>query len=210
MFEFVKKYFKKPERAAADEKVSQYEKYQCLNCDTNKVVTVLRMDTVINTKFFCDRFTVGAAYEVANIVDSGFVLRRKTDKVAVGLVNFFDFYEYFTVESSFKGWTPWMPFAEVSDSGSFETIGYYRTNMKKVQVKLLDGTRGEASCNTNIDKFDFEIGLKIASLRCKRKVILNGMEDSANIFRDEIAWYGKHLKETETEINEVLKRVQVK
>lgn len=126
---------------------------------------------------------VGMIYEVANITDTAVVLRNVKTKVAVGAVNIDDFDKYFVRPETVKSWTKW--WGMVDTAGNM--IGFYRTNLKKVQVRNLDGIRAEASCNKRYgDEFDLTFGVHLAYARC---------ED-------------KRLKKLETEYENALKNIQ--
>lgn len=131
--------------------------------------TVLKFDRVILTKELNDTFKkVGEIYEVANVLDEAFLLRDKKTRVAIGVVSFEDFYKHFVKEEGFKGWTQWTAF--VGFDGQNDC--FYRTNGKKVQVKMLRSrVRSEASCNKKEDDFNLNFGLHIAYLRCMNKVL---------------------------------------
>lgn len=65
-------------------------------------------------------------------------------------------------------WTQWRELL----NGRNELIGFYRTNGKKVQVRAMndDSIRGEATCN-KCDKFDLYVGINLAFLRMRNKII---------------------------------------
>jgi hypothetical protein len=128
--------------------------------------TTLKFDRVVLTKELNDKFKqVGEEFEVANILDSSFLIRSAKTKVAVGVVNFEDFEEYFVHTENFKGWTNWTPL--VGFDGQSDAM--YRSNRKKVQVKFLtDKVRAEACC-TRGDNFNLGFGIQLAYLRCLNK-----------------------------------------
>lgn len=128
------------------------------------MINVFRGDTVILTKTMDKLNLVGQTFEVANITEKTIVLRDVKTKVAVGSVAIDDFEEYF-VKQEIKGWKPWTTMVDASGN----TVGFYRTNGKKVQVRTYN-CRAEASCNlkTN-DKFDLFFGVQLAYLRCQNK-----------------------------------------
>lgn len=132
--------------------------------------SVLKYDRVVLVKEFGKMKMVGEVYEVANITETAFVLRDAKNKVAVGVIDIRDFEEYFKKEEEVKGWTPWTPVVSRVDNGTVEF--FYRTNRKKVQVKLMmtnnDSIKGEASCNT-MDEFDLYFGIKLAYTRLDNK-----------------------------------------
>ncbi|MDD5980181.1 MAG: hypothetical protein PUC23_03615 [bacterium] len=128
--------------------------------------TVLKFDRVILTKELNEKFKkVGEVFEIANILDDSFLLRDSKTKVAVGVIKFEDFDEYFVKENEFEGWTKWMPLTGFDG----QTDCLYRTNRRKTQVKFItDKVRGESCCNRN-DEFNLYIGIQLAYLRCLNK-----------------------------------------
>lgn len=130
--------------------------------------TTLKFDRVVLTKELNERFKqVGEVFEVAQIFDSSLLLRDSKTKVALGVVNFQDFENYFVPEDKRKGWTPWTQF--VGFEGQNDAS--YRTNGKKVQVRFLTSkTRAEACCCKD-DDFNLAFGLRVAYLRCLNKAL---------------------------------------
>lgn len=122
-------------------------------------------DKVVLTKSF-DRYNqVGAVYEIGNVVDNGFIIRGVHSKLAIGLINFHDFFSCFEKQED-KKWTDWS-FAHYdgeSDNDADVLINY-RTNGKRVEVKAY-GCKGVASCMPD-DNFNLSKGIYIAFLRCK-------------------------------------------
>lgn len=144
-------------------------------------MNILRNDKVILTKEMGDLRMVGEAYEVANVVEDRVVLRDAKTKVAVGVIDIVDFWEYFKRPEDVKRWTNWTNI--VDQQGN--SVGSYRTNQRKVQVRLANGTRSEVCCK-KIDSFSLGFGINLAYERCTKK-------------------YLKHL---ETEYEASLKRVR--
>ena len=149
--------------------------------------TTLRFDKVILTKELNEKFKqVGEEFEIANILEHGFMLRNAKTKVAIGVINFEDFEKYFVHEKKFNGWTNWTPL--VGFDG--QTDAFYRTNRKKVQVKFLtDKVRGECCCN-NEDEFNLSFGIQLAYLRCLNKARAKQkaeLEEKLNMVEHEIA-----------------------
>lgn len=134
-------------------------------------MTVMKYYKVVLVKEFGRLNTVGKMYEIANITDTTFILRDAKTKVACGVIDIKDFEEYFekfeTLE--FNGWTNWKPI--VNPNG--EVFAYYRTNFKKVQLKMNTSNnsviRSEATCNKQYDDFDVEFGIRLAYERCLNK-----------------------------------------
>ena len=130
--------------------------------------TTLKFDRVILTKELNDKFKkVGEVFEVANILDDSFLLRDAKTRIALGVVSFEDFENYFVCEQNFKGWTSWIPI--VGFDGQSDAM--YKTNRKKVIVKFLtDKIRAESCCNKN-DDFNLTFGIQIAYFRCLNKAL---------------------------------------
>lgn len=129
-------------------------------------MNVLRNDKVILTKAMDNLQIVGETFEVANVTETAVVLRNANNKIAVGAVDIDVFDEYFKKPEEVKGWTPWQRL--VDQLGN--TIAFYRTNLKKIQVRTSDGVRGEATCN-KCDEFNLYFGLNLAMRRCENKVM---------------------------------------
>lgn len=138
-------------------------------------MTVMKYDKVVLVKEFGRLNTVGKMYEIANITDTSFILRDVKTKIACGVIDIKDFEEYFekfeTLE--LKGWTKWKPI--INPKG--ELFAYYRTNFKKVQVKIAvmnsstSTFKSEATCNKQYDDFDVEFGIRLAYARCINKYL---------------------------------------
>lgn len=135
--------------------------------------TIFRNDRVILMKEYDKLKAVGETFEVANVTDTSVVLRNPMTKVAVGAVDIKDFYNYFTKE--IQKWTDWTVL--VINGG--QTVGWYRTNGKKVQVKTNAGERAEATCNKT-DKFNLYLGVNLAFSRCHKKFLQNLKTDTQN------------------------------
>lgn len=149
--------------------------------------TTLKFDRVILAKEFNEKFKrVGDVFEIANILDNSFLLRDGNTRVAIGVISFEDFEDYFIPEENFKGWTKWAFFNGFDGQNDC----MYRTNKKKVQVKFLkDNIKAEACCCKD-DEFNLSLGLRIAYLRCVNKVFAKhaaDYEEKLNMIRSEIA-----------------------
>lgn len=149
--------------------------------------TVLKFDKVILTKELNEKFKqVGDEFEVANILDNSFLLRSAETKVAIGVVSFSDFEDYFIHAENFKGWTRWTPL--VGFDGQCDV--FYRTNRKKVQVKFLTSkVRGECCCFKD-DDFNLSFGIHLAYLRCLNKARIaqkTELEEKLHMVEHEIA-----------------------
>lgn len=77
-------------------------------------------------------------------------------------------------------WTQWRELL----NGRNELIGFYRTNGKKVQVRAMnDDIRGEATCN-KCDTFDLYVGINLAFLRMRKKVVDKIRLDCQKVLED--------------------------
>ena len=147
-------------------------------------MTIFKNDKVVLMKEMGNLHTVGEAYEVANITDIAVVLRDVNTKIAIAAVNIDDVEKYFEKPENVKAWTPWQRL--VDQRGN--TIAFYRTNRKKVQVRTADGFRGEATCN-KCDEFNLYFGLSLAMKRCELKflnVVRNDYLDGLNHVTNDI------------------------
>lgn len=127
-------------------------------------MTVLRNDKVVLVKEYGELRLVGTEFEVANVTETAVVLRDIVSKVAIGAIDIVDFEKYFT--KKLKGWTDWTVIKDTDNC----VFGYYRTNNKKVQFKLVDGFRSEATCYKD-DTFNLATGINIAFCRCYLKML---------------------------------------
>ena len=128
--------------------------------------------------------SVGAVFEIANIVDNYIVLRDAKTKVAVGICNIVDMDFHFKKFENFTGnkWTSWTNILD--ETGNI--IGFYRTNGKKVQVRSFESNfRGEASCNKT-DTFDAWFGLRLAWERMQSKIIANHKKQCETAIKDTV------------------------
>ena len=136
--------------------------------------TILKFDRVILTKELNEKIKkVGDVFEIANVLDDSFLLREAKSKVAVGVISFEDFDKHFVAAENFKGWTNWTPL--VGFDGQNDV--FYRTNMKKTQVKFIkDKVRAE-SCRNKKDDFNLYLGIQIAYLRCCNKLLNKHLQE---------------------------------
>lgn len=145
-------------------------------------MNVVRNEKVILIKEMGNMKMVGQVYEVANITDTAVVLRDVNSKIAIGAVNIDDFDKYFKSweESDSVEWTKWQRM--IDQQGN--SVAYYRAKGNKVQVRTVDGFRSEANCH-DVDEFNLVFGVQLAYERC----------------------VAKHLKKSEAEHEEALKRI---
>lgn len=151
-------------------------------------MSIMRGDKVILVKEHDKMKMVGAIVEVGNITETFVVLRNPKTKVAIAAVSIDEFYDYF--KSELNNWTSWTELMMV-DGVHSQTIGWYRTNHKKVQVKLNNGVRAEATCNKT-DQFNLYLGVNLAVNRCNKKILKNVITNTEN-----------QLEELKTELKEM-------
>ena len=138
--------------------------------------SIFRNDRVILLKEYENLKQVGKTYEVGGFTNSAVILREVKSKVAVGAIKVNDFDEYFEkIENVGNKFTPW---AGISDPNG-NLIADYRTNQKKVQIRLFieDTTqyiKGEASCNKG-DEFNLYFGIRLALARAIDKYYKNNL-----------------------------------
>lgn len=141
-------------------------------------MNIMRNDKVILIKAMDNLQVVGETFEVANITETTVVLRNAISKVAVVAIQIDVFDQYFKKPEEVKGWTPWQ--RVVDQMGN--TVAFYRTNWKKVQVRTSDGTRGEATCNKG-DEFNLYFGMNIAMKRCEVKLLKKIRSDYEEVMK---------------------------
>ncbi len=152
---------------------------------------MVKYDKIVLVKEYGNLKKVGEVFEIANITDTAYIIRDAVKRVAVATIAIDDFDTYFVVKDKLNSWTSWTP---LSDKDG--VIAFYRTNCKKVQIKLHDGTRAEATCNKS-DTFDLRLGINIAYLRCLNKMYWK-MKSDADI----------GINNTALGIKELIKRVK--
>lgn len=142
-------------------------------------MNIIRNDKVVLIKPMEALQTVGDTFEVANITETAVVIRNATTKIAVGAVDIKIFDEYFKKPEEVKSWTPWQRLTD----GQGGVIGFYRTNLKKVQVETAQKVRAEATCN-KCDEFNLHFGLSLAWLRAENKTLKRVKTEYENILRN--------------------------
>lgn len=148
-------------------------------------MNIMRNDKVILTKPMGNLQVVGETFEIANVTETAVVLRNARNKVAVGAIGIAEFEQYFKKPEEVKGWTPWQRLLD----GIGNTVAFYRTNWKKVQVRTPDGVRAEATCN-KCDEFNLYFGISIAMNRCELKILKQMRSDYEGVMKqitDDIA-----------------------
>lgn len=109
---------------------------------------------------------LGVEYEIGDINESYIIIRNVTSKVAVAAVKVNEFDQYFSKRDQMEKWTEWKPLAASLGEGEY----LFRTKGNKVEVKTVDRITGRATCHKD-DEFVLSIGLNLAYLRCKNKII---------------------------------------
>lgn len=158
-------------------------------------------DKIVLKKEYGNLKFVGEMFEVGNITDTSIVIRNVKNKVAVASISIDDFYEYFSEVEQAKQWTKWTKF--IVENGK---IAFYRTNQKKVQVKIDCGTetfKGESCCNTDEDEFNLYYGLNIAYCRCKIKKL----QSIKNKYKDAINEINKDIGENRVLIDNIIRNM---
>lgn len=144
---------------------------------------ILRGDKIILVKTYDKINQIGNVFEVADITTGGLVIvRDNKTKVAVGAIEADELFKYFTKKEEVKNqWTEWNRMLDPFGS----TVGFYRTNFKKVQVKIPNKDTGyykaEACCNLKEDDFNIGFGINLAYIRCLNKAWLSKIFDMSNI-----------------------------
>lgn len=159
---------------------------------------ILRGDKIVLIKAYDKINQIGATFEVADITTNGLVIiRDNKTKVAVGAIEVDQLFKHFEKQEDIKNkWTEWNRMLDPFGA----TIGFYRTNFKKVQVKIpnreLAYYKAEACCNLNEDDFNIGFGVNLAYLRCLNKALEYKMNDIQN----EIIPLTKNINKIQDEI----------
>ena len=161
-------------------------------------MNIMRNDKVILTKAMGNLQVVGETFEVANVTETAVILRNASNKVAVGAIDITMFDQYFKKPEEVKGWTPWQRLVDPIGN----TIAFYRTNWKKVQVRTSDDIRGEATCN-KCDDFNLYVGLHIAMNRCEVKALKGIRSD----YEDALKRINEDIATKECAINNIIKNL---
>ena len=161
-------------------------------------MNVVRYDKVTLIQEYSNLRKIGETYEVANITDTSVVIRDVISKIAIAAIDIDSFDNYF--QKTITGWTKWGVLNE-----SDNIIGYYRTNGKKVQVKTINGSRGEASCN-KMDNFNLNTGIQIAYNRS----YLCWLNKMYKKLTDSISNIDKEMQITRKNIKNLIKKVEPK
>ena len=170
--------------------------------------TIFRGDKVVLVKEYDRMKQVGQTFEIGDITNQAVVIRTEDTRVAVGAISIDDFENYFVKkENIVVGWTKWYRLIDTMGN----VIGFYRTNFKKVQVKVnhTDGCFvGEASCNSNVDEFNLQFGITLAYKRChnkKLKSFINNCNDTIKALQNEINNAGNEIAVNDNTIERMIK-----
>lgn len=136
---------------------------------------------------------VGAMFEVGNITESNIVIRDVKTKIAICAIDIEDFNEYFDIFVGMRKWSDWQ--AVIPPTG--QITGMYRTNGKKVEVKV-SNVKGVASCNFS-DTFNLMFGIRLAYARCMEKILVKRITSD-----------GENLRCVKEEIDTLIKSLDKK
>ena len=120
---------------------------------------------------------VGEICDVVGISDEG-VISFKFEPGHVGCMSYDELDKYFEVIPGKAGWSEWIRYAVTYCDNygvKFTCPVYYRHNNKRVEMKG-DGLKSKSSCSP-VDKFELNVGLKIAKLRFIKKQICRNIDD---------------------------------
>lgn len=112
---------------------------------------------------------VGQIYETGNITERSIIVRDIKSKVALLSIGADSFFEYFSKVEEKNEWTDWLCVS------AFEIKGFYKTNGKKVMVKI-DNFKAIATCHKT-DDFNLATGVNLAYARCLKKKLTKQNEE---------------------------------
>ncbi len=135
-----------------------------------KYMNIYRGDKVVLYKELDRVKSVGKIYEVGDITGRNIIIRDIKTRVALCAVDAEVFEEYFCKPEEIRTWTKWM--AMVNEYG--ELVGYYRTNLKRTQVKIVSdlGNVQAECCCCNDDEFNLFFGIQLSYRRALNKYLL--------------------------------------
>lgn len=160
--------------------------------------TTLKFDRVVLIKELNEKFTtIGEVFEIANILESSFLLRDAKTKVAIGVVSFQDFEEHFVHEANYNNkWTPWQQFKGFDGQNDC----FYKTNRKDVEVKFeTDKVRAKSFLH-KADEFNLSFGLNMAYLRCMNKAL----EKKKAMYEEELRKINIEISDNERTIQKMI------
>ena len=119
---------------------------------------------------------IGEVFEVANITpDNNIILRDRKTKMAMCAIDVDHFDKHFIKAEDARKWTKWNAIRSEED----EVLAYYKTNGKKVIVKMPDGVNAMASCNEKHGEvFNLSTGIFLAYMRCRQKIERKKMKEA--------------------------------
>lgn len=159
-------------------------------------MNMFKGDKVVLTRELPKLKEVGEIFEIGDFAGNNVIIREAKSKIAVCAVDIETFNEYFVKPEEVRTWTQWN--AVMSGNG----IVYYRTNLKKVQVKIpteLGEVRAECSL-TKGDEFNLHFGIQLAYKRAIGKYLLK-KEKTLNA---ELAKVYSVFKDNKNQINRMI------
>lgn len=128
--------------------------------------------------------SVGSVFDIVNIDEKG-TITFGCSPFVLGCMSYNEMYEYFEVIEPVKPkrvWTEWKHYQiEYRDIKGYLCLLYiyYRHNGTRVQVKSISYNVKSESCCHAEDKFDLNVGLKLAVMRLKAKIHAKEVEKYA-------------------------------
>jgi hypothetical protein len=162
---------------------------------------IYRGDKVVLVKELPKLKEVGLTYEVGDLTGKSVIIRDVASKVAICAIDFETFDEYFAKPEEVRTWTQW--------EGVISEIGvvYYRTNLKKVQVKIpteLGEVRAECSL-TKGDEFNLHFGIQLAYKRAISKYLVKKEKALSSELAKVISEFKDNKNKINTMINQLYK-----
>lgn len=147
-------------------------------------MNIVKNDKVILKNEIGNLKKIGSTYRVVDITNAHIVVENIDNNNETLVIEIDEFENYFDKKENIKEWTTWQKL--ISPDG--DTIAFYRTNMKKVQVKI-DGFKGETTCHKN-DEFNLYFGITLAYKRCIEKYLKETIKECEYYIEE----YTKHLE----------------
>lgn len=135
-------------------------------------MTIFVGDKLMLLRPYGDLQNVGSDYMVADIRAGLIILKDPVTRRAVCGISIEELFNYFVKADEHQGWTSWSILTDYLGNA----IGHFRTNRKKVQVRMWDGVKAEACCH-RVDNFDLAFGLRLAYLRADAKRVMKAMDE---------------------------------
>ena len=161
-------------------------------------------DNVMLIKPFDKLTAVGSVFTVSAINQGEFELCMEGVTDTFCIVNIVTLCTYFEKLEENK-WTDWSTL--MSRDGKNTVVAYYKTNNRKVIVKLHNGVKAMATCNTKYgDSFNLATGIQLAYMRCISKTLQRGIENYSNVIEE----IKRELKENDDKINQLINTMEIK